>query len=106
MADRTHRVQRGDPVVPQQRRPPDPPPPPQSDRLLPDPPRRWPLAAGGTGLGLLAGTVIGALAWSSTTVVAAPPVERTVTVTAPAPPPEVVTVTAPAPAPAAAASSG
>jgi hypothetical protein len=55
--------------------------------------RRWPWAATGLALGLLVGGAGGVLAWPTTAVVAAPPVERTVTVTAPAPPPEVVTVT-------------
>lgn len=88
-----------DPVIPQQRRAAEPPPPPTARPGGADPPRRWPWAVAGLALGLLVGGTAGALAWSSTTVVASPPVERTVTVTAPAPPPEVITVTAQAPAP-------
>jgi hypothetical protein len=95
-ADPPQQVHSGDPVIPRQRGPVDPPPPPAAPA---EPPRRWPWAAGGAALGLLAGGAVGALAWSTTTVVASPPVERTITVTAPAPPPEVITVTAPAPTP-------
>jgi hypothetical protein len=94
--DPPQRVHHPDPVIPAQRRPSDT----AGTRMEPaEPGRRWPWAAGGLALGLLAGGAVGALAWSSTTVVASPPVERTITVTAPAPPPEIVTVTVPAPAP-------
>jgi hypothetical protein len=48
---------------------------------------------------LLVGGGVGAVALSSTTVVAGPPVEHTITVTVPAPPPETVTVTVAAPPP-------
>ncbi|WP_214406581.1 hypothetical protein [Pseudonocardia lacus] len=77
------------PLIPAQRQAPPSPFPSEPAH----PPRRWPWLLGGLAAGLLVGGGVGATAFPSTIVQAAP----AVTVTAPAPPPETVTVTVVAP---------